>query len=122
MSPHEMALQYLEIKKTRLDLQRQANQLEQEEKSLRDQLLIALGTEPRTYDFSDAEVTILIKPTPVADDWEALTEYIRQKGAVDLLQRRLSPKAIMLRVADGVSIPGIDIQEVPDITIKPVGE
>lgn len=48
---------------------------------------------------------------PELVDWNALSGYIREHDALDLLQKRLTPTAVKLRWADGIAIPGIDKYE-----------
>lgn len=48
---------------------------------------------------------------PELVDWGALSNYIREYDALDLLQKRLTVSAVKLRWADNIVIPGVDKYE-----------
>ena len=48
---------------------------------------------------------------PELVDWGALSSYIREYDALDLLQKRLTVSAVKLRWADNIVIPGVDKYE-----------
>ena len=48
---------------------------------------------------------------PELVDWGALSGYIREYDALDLLQKRLTVSAVKLRWADNIVIPGVDKYE-----------
>ncbi len=57
-----------------------------------------------------------IKKRPIAGDWPKIHEYIRKNDAFDLLHKRLTESAVLLRLDDEVKIPGVNIMEYSHIT------
>jgi hypothetical protein len=55
-----------------------------------------------------ATASIMYDVDPVAKDWTAIYEFIRENDAFDMLQRRLSSTAIKARWDSGLVIPGIE--------------
>jgi hypothetical protein len=51
-------------------------------------------------------------------DFGALEGYIREHGALDLLQRRLTESAVKLRWDDGIQIPGVGIETEQKLQLK----
>lgn len=54
------------------------------------------------------------------NDWDAFYEYVRKKKAYELLQRRLSDKAIKERREQGVEVPGTYTFKKPTISLTGV--
>ena len=48
-------------------------------------------------------------PSVGKDGWNSFFAYVSRYKAYDLLQRRLSTKAVMERLEDGKSIPGVEL-------------
>lgn len=63
-------------------------------------------------------VTLHEKVKPHATNWSMVEEYVYENKAFDLFQRRLTEKAVKLRMEDGIEIPGIDMYTVYDLTIS----
>lgn len=54
------------------------------------------------------------------DNWEDFWEYVRKKKAYDLVQRRLSDKAVADRLEQGITIPGVYTFEKNTVSITGV--
>lgn len=109
----------LSLRKRRLDLQREADLLEQQEKALKTQLInemIASGADS----FQDGEDIAYLKQSiePQVDSWSSLLTYIHETGQLDLLQKRVTASAIKARWADGVDIPGVNPVTKRDLTFN----
>jgi hypothetical protein len=63
---------------------------------------------------------VKMKDVPKAADWPAFHAYIAKTGSFDLLQKRLSDKAVTDRLDDGVKLPGIEIMHVPSVSITKI--
>jgi hypothetical protein len=102
----------LSVRKQRLSLQREADLLEQKEKALTNELVnyMVSGALDTLVDGED-QVTLVTTTEPVAVNWPALLDYIRQNDALDILQKRLTPSAIKARWADNQVVPGVDSLE-----------
>jgi hypothetical protein len=72
----------------------------------------------RDLAFESVRVTVTEKPKPYISDFSALEGYIREHGALDLLQKRLTESAVKLRWEDGVQIPGVGVMIEQKLTIK----
>ena len=55
---------------------------------------------------ANASIKEVEMPTP--KDWPAIWEYIKENNAFDLLQKRLSSKAVQERWDQEIVIPGIE--------------
>ena len=57
-----------------------------------------------------------VKERAIAQDWSKIHEYIRENDAFDLLHKRLTDSAVLLRKDDGVDVPGVGLMEYSHIT------
>jgi hypothetical protein len=58
----------------------------------------------------------ITKQRAFAQDWPTIYEYIHKNDAFDLLHRRLTDSAVMLRKDDGIDVPGVGIMDYSHIT------
>jgi hypothetical protein len=99
----------LSLRKRRLELQREADKLEQEEKALAEtviQEMVSLGQDKAKI----GDDVVYLKETiePVATSWPDILDYIKRTGSTDLLQKRLTASAVKSRWDDGEIIDGIE--------------
>jgi len=97
-----------EIRLQRLALQKQADLLEQEEKTMQyeiQQAMMAAGHNDYTVNGYRAELTKKI--TATATDWPLTLQWIKATGSVDLLNKRLTESAVKARWDAGIDIPGV---------------
>jgi hypothetical protein len=103
----------------RLALDREARLLKSEEdglKALLHQTMSDMGlTELNT---PEGKAVITEKQKPYISDFAALEGYIREHGALDLLQKRLTESAVKLRWEDGIQIPGVGLEVEQKLTLK----
>ena len=98
----------LSIRKKRLSLQREADLLEQQEKTLMQEVVNSMNRDGLTFlKEGDDEVQLTTTEEPVVDEWPQVLDYIVSNNAVDLLQKRLTTSAVKARWSDGVTIPGV---------------
>jgi hypothetical protein len=95
---------------TRLAIERDVEELKGFEQKLKAHLIEKLGPDQAAEGIVGelATVRVLSEIIPVANDWEALAEYIVKNKAVDLLQRRLSNEGVRARWEDDKVIPGVE--------------
>lgn len=113
-----MLEQYHSLREQRLALQRQADALEQKEKDI----IYEITTKMVSSDISTLidggyKAVMVIKPQALATNWPAILDFIKQTGAVDLLQKRLTESAVKARWDSGVDVPGVDRSEKHVITV-----
>lgn len=63
---------------------------------------------------------IVTKDIPKAADWPQFHAYVAKTGQFDMLQKRLSDKAVMDRLEQGERLPGIEVMHIPDVSITKI--
>ena len=112
---------YVDARNARLSMQKEVNELQQEENKFKAELIERLKTENLVAAASATSlVKYIVDDKPIASDWDAIYEYIMKNEAFDLLQRRLLESAIKSRWEDGVEIPGVATYPVDKLTISKV--
>ena len=99
----------LSKRKQRLELQREADKLEQEEKALAEiiiQEMVSFGQEKMKVGDDVVYLKETTEPNPTS--WPAILDYVKRTGAVDLLQKRLTASAVKARWEDGEIVDGIE--------------
>lgn len=106
------------MRERRLGIERQVKEIKEAEVTLRGKIFEMLASMGLTK-ASGAVATAGIKVSniPLVEDWDALWDYIRQTGEVDLVQKRISVTAWRARFDDGVNIPGVSKVEDVDISL-----
>ena len=119
---HDMAKlvdNYVALRDRRLSIERQAELVKEAEVEAKATLLANLqeskagGVAGTSY-----RVTLRTKTVPTVTNWPELYAYIAANDAFDLLQRRLSPPAVVERWDDKVTIPGVGPIEVTDMSLN----
>lgn len=109
----------------RLDDARQrriaADKIAADLKSEETRLKTALISEMEANDLSSVGgkttvVNRITKQRAIAQDWNEIYKYISEHDAFDLLHRRLTDSAVLLRKDDGVDVPGVGLMEYSHIT------
>lgn len=106
----------------RLKLQKEAEELENLEKAIKDFLI---NTLPK----SDASgitgklvrVTIVSKSTPQVKDWEEFWKFVKsKKGGMHFMQKRISAQAVEELLDNGVEVPGVEIFDYKTVSLNKV--
>lgn len=100
--------QYFALREKRLQLQREADALEQQEKDILYELTKGLTDTKVVRSDGGYRMTADRKMTATVRDWAAVLDYIRATGQVDLLQKRLTESAVKSRWDADVIIPGVE--------------
>lgn len=99
---------YYELRQRRLEGAKALQELEAEERALKQHLIDNLPkAEASGVAGKTARVALVAKQVPQAEDWEALYAYVKRTGSFDLLQRRLSESAVQERWEAGKDVPGV---------------
>lgn len=116
----ESLITELHTKRTeRLSLQRKAELLEEEEKSLKAQIGKYMRAANRVvYEVGSLVCSYQESEEPFVEDWSKTIAYIKQTGSVDLLQKRLTMSAARARIAEEGSIPGVGIATKVTINVE----
>ena len=65
---------------------------------------------------TDCIIKRSVKQRAIASDWPEVYAFIKEHDAFDLLHKRLTDSAIILRKDDGVDVPGITMLDYSKIT------
>lgn len=96
-----------DLREARLQAQKIADELESEEKALKEHIINNLSKDSTGAAGKHHRVQIIPKEVPQAKDWSLIYPYITRHKAFDLLQRRLNEAAIRERLEAGKTIPGV---------------
>lgn len=103
----------------RLALEKDVQDLKDEEIALRDGIVEALKKNSLTSAGGTTHTFVITKKRePSVTDWDALYKYIKKKSAFDLLQRRLSSLAMRERWDEGEEVPGVVGVEVESVSLS----
>lgn len=106
---------YYDIRAKRLSLQREAAALEAEEKVLAYELF---KSKPQSHGYT---ASYWEEDTPFVNHWPSFLDWLRDNDALDCLQKRLTNSAIMARLKDGVSVPGVEVLKKPQLKVEKNG-
>ena len=99
---------YVEVQRKRKSLEAEARRLEKEEQVLEAQIKKALlPLEDKEYEGTDFLINMEPATKPKATDWFLVHNYMVNEDGMDLVEKRLSKKAVQARWDDGIEIPGV---------------
>lgn len=105
----ECADKLYKLREERLATQKVAEELEAEEKALKEHIIQTLPkSEASGVAGKVARVTVVTKQVPQVKDWKKFYAFIKKTGAFELLQRRLTDKAVAERWEVGKAVPGVE--------------
>ena len=113
--------EYHEIRQLRLDMQKEVDVVAAREKQYKDYMIETLlvsedtGAAGKKY-----RVQIKSKVRPSANDWEAVHQFIWDNDRFDLLQKRLSDKAVQEMWDNNEAVPGVEKIHVKEISITKI--
>jgi len=106
------------IRQERLDAQRKVDALSAEETALKDAVIDRLPTSDLTGASGKVgRVTVIQDEVPQVEDWDAFYKYMMKKKAFEMLQRRLSTKAVEERLSAGEKVPGVKMFKFKKVSI-----
>jgi len=101
------ALEYEQTKADRLAADKQSRTLKTKEDQLHAEMCMYCSQQGSGVDLGDVLIEYNTAIKPVAEDWSAIHQFIKDNDAIDLVHRRLTESAVQLRWDDGVVIPGV---------------
>lgn len=109
--------QLYEARSARLAADKEAARLKAEETRLTNEV-VQLMREHELSALGGNRCTVKVKKErkPTIADFSALWGYMKEHDAYDLLHKRLTEKAVFLRMEDGVEVPGVDWYEKESLT------
>ena len=113
----ELADQLEAVRAERIDADKKAASL----KSRETELKYTLINEMEANDLSSVGgkscvINRQVKERVIATDWDAFYSYVKENDAFDMLHRRITESAVLLRREDGVEVPGVGYMEYSHIT------
>jgi hypothetical protein len=115
----EVVAQWRDARAARLELQKQVDKIQELESQLKQFIIDSVHAQKfEGLVFGGRVTTVTEKETRIVTDKEALLGYIFEHKAIDLLQFRLAPKAVALREADGIEVPGVGVMTSFDLSDK----
>jgi len=100
----------------RLDLARQTEAAEKEERLLKGEIFERMQAEGLSSAGGKLlRVTLETEYEPTVTDYDKFYKFIKKHDAFELLQRRVSAAAVKERWADGEQVPGVEKFPVPKL-------
>lgn len=112
--------EYRRVKELRLTMQREVDRVKERETALEDVLIEQIPKSGEGFVSGGYLARVVTKPKPQIVDWAPLTEAIKKSGRFDLLQKRLSEKAVMELIDDGFEVPGVGMFNVVSLSVTKV--
>ncbi len=110
-----------EVTALRQAMQKDADYVKARETELRDHLIATLDASDDTGASGlRYHAKILRKTKPTAVSWNEIYDYVAENDRFDLLQRRLSDKAVMEIIDNGETIPGVGKIIVKSVSITKI--
>lgn len=107
-----------EVHTRRAEAQRVADAIEEEEKALRAHIIKMMPKDSTGISGKLARVTLVQNTVVRVDDWPTLYRFIGETGSYDLLQRRVSDKAVKDRWELQKVVPGVSPFSVTNLSIN----
>lgn len=112
---------YAEVRELRLAMQKEVDEVAKRESEIREHIISKLSKSDDTGASGlRYRAQIKTKTKPRAADWEKVYDFVVEHDRFDLLQRRLSDKAVMDMLEDGEEVPGIERVHVPEVSITKI--
>lgn len=108
------------LKTERLAAQKVADNIEADEKALKEHIINNLAKGDTGAVGKTHKVVVYTDRIPQSEDWEAFYKYVSKTKSFDLLQRRLSEAAIKDRLENGQKIPGIKMMPIVKVSLTKI--
>jgi hypothetical protein len=110
---------YISIRAQRLDLDRQAAIIKEQEDDLQ-KVIIAKMREGDLKALGATNGLVKLKESeePIAENWAEVWQFIKENDAWELLHKRLTTTAVKERWADGIAVPGVGKSTVFKLTVS----
>lgn len=109
---------YRERRDLRLAMQKEVNAVAEEEKLVKDYLIDNIPKSGNTgVAGKKFRAQIKTKDVPRAEDWDKVYNFITENERFDMLQKRLSDKAVTDMWEAGETIPGVGKFTIVDVSV-----
>lgn len=114
--------EYHDVRDLRLAMEKEVEAVKARESEIRTHIIDNLS---KSSDTGAAglryRAQIVTKAVPKLADWSLFTAAVQKTGRFDLIQKRLSEKAVADLWAEGFSVPGVEKINVPEVSITKIG-
>ena len=99
---------YAETRQLRLAMEKVVKEVKEREAEVRDHIINNLSKSDDTGAAGKKyRAQIVVKAVPQLNSWEKFTQYVQENGRFDLMQKRLSDKAVTDIWEEGGDVPGV---------------
>lgn len=119
-TPALLLEEFRNIRTLRLLMEKEVAPVKERERKLEDALLDVIPKSGEGVVSGGYLGRVVTKTKPVAEDWLKIYVYVQREARFDLLQKRLSEKAVADMWADGQEVPGVGRIHVPELSITKV--
>lgn len=120
----QVADEYKRVASIRIARQKAVDEIKSRESELRDYLIEHIdadneaGVMGREY---QATIKKDVKPRIDPEKWNEFHQWVAENGRFDLLQKRMSDKAVMELINEGVELPGVEKMHVKSVSVRKIG-
>jgi hypothetical protein len=112
---------YSEVRSLRLAMDKEVEKVKAREAEIRESIISDLSKSDDTGAAGlKYRAQIVTKTVPKLSDWSAFTGYILAHDRFDLIQKRVSDKAVMDMLEQGEVVPGIEKMNIPEVSITKI--
>lgn len=112
---------YAEVRGLRLAMDKEVGTVKELESKLREHIIDNLSKSDDTGAAGlKYRAQIVTKAKPTVSDWPSLWAFIRKHDRFDLLQKRVSDKAVADMWDAAEAVPGVEKMHVPDVSITKI--
>ena len=107
-----------ETRNKRLAAQKVVEELETNERMLKEHIINNLPKTDTGASGKLARVSVVTKAVPQVKDWTKFYAFVKKTGSFDLMQKRLSDAAVRERWENGKAVPGIEAFNVVTVSMN----
>lgn len=112
---------YSEVRELRLAMQKHVDAVKARETEIREFIINNLSKSDDTGAAGKRyRAQIVTKDVPALKDWDAFTNFVIKSARFDLLQKRLSDRAVKDMWEEGQDVPGVEKFRTVDVSITKV--
>lgn len=113
---------YAEIRAIRLAMDKEVERVKARETEVREHIINNLSKSDDTGAAGlKYRAQIVVKRLPKLADWSVFTSWVRKNDRFDLIQRRISDKAVLdVMETEGRVLPGLEVVNIPDVSITKI--
>lgn len=116
----KLSVVYRKARELRLAMQKEVDLVAAYEKAAKDALINGIPKSGEGIVADGYAIRVTTTTKPVIEDWQAVMAHVAATGDIDLIQKRLSDRAVADRWANGASVPGVGTFNHIDLSVTKV--